>query len=346
MRRLLSSLFSFWVCITLCAAPSDHGRSLGESSSFSIFLGRILLIVLVIVALGVIFGFKKSKEADDSKINKSTRKFKDSTPAYPYHCAYCDGRGYNYGEEVCSAESGYKECTSCKGTGKVLSSKAIEILDKITEYHTTLPQRRERERVEYEKSKAECEKKRSELWHEICNAQREYTHIHKKTLTIEQHENESSRLIELRKEIQTQFRSEIDKCHPCRMCHGDNKECPHCFGFGKELSSEATKLIGQLKETNEHIREHSRILHLHYQYETTTPASPSASIGTFLLSSLTTQLQSELSNCPLCQSCNGKGKVFNFAVTLKKDISVTGGYRYYRRIDCPHCNGLGVYNPK
>lgn len=129
------------------------------------------------------------------------------------------------------------------------------------------------------------------------------------------------------------------------MCNGENKDCPHCFGLGKELSSEVTNLIGQLKEINEQIREHSRILHLHYQYETTKPSSPSSTLGSFYLSSLTSLLNSELAKCPICQSCNGKGKVFNFAVTLKKDITVTGGYRYYRRIDCPHCNGLGVYNP-
>lgn len=183
MKRIFSTLILACTSIYICAAPSDHGRELGEPSSISIFLGRILLVAIVIVGLGILFGSKKSDNAQCSDLKPRKKRTKEDVPSYPYHCVHCEGRGYNYGEEVSSADSGYTECTSCYGTGKILSSKAKELLNSIGDFQVSSPQRREQERVEYEKSKIECEKKEVNYGMKYVKLN-ENTHIYIKRLLL------------------------------------------------------------------------------------------------------------------------------------------------------------------
>lgn len=328
MTRFAVISFFLLFQVFAVAAPSDYGRELGDSSSFSIFIGRIGLLILAIIALAVWIGSKRDK----IKSAKSSSSLSTPTqPSVSYSgCIGCQGRGFLYGEEIKNIDSIEVQCHSCHGYGKVLSPKALDILKRIS---TAITDGREIDK-----------KNLSDHLREVFEAKKllrklivEYNTKHKQNLTVQQHEDEWQKIVQKRNEVSIVFRHLIEKVSmKCCKCGGEDKECTHCLGTGKELTNDMRLMYDNLKSLWARSKEHSAILRAYSASE-----KRYISWSSILYGPLHSELDVELNKCPTCPTCNGRKKILPFEIVCKEFPQQYPRHRFYRKIKCGLCNGTG-----
>lgn len=315
------------------AAPEDHGRIFNDTSPFSIIVGAIIVIFLVISWIASKFPTKETQE------NSASSKYRSSTfiREKKVVCPICEGNGYII-KYMCiyTSPGEWVSCERCKGRKHELNEDAKKQINQIISGEKRQDIRTQSEsNKNYEKQLKIKEEERETKEKELQNQRKAEIEAEGRTVySLTMYREKIHDLKQKRKNIFAYFKQLLPTMQKCECV--DNSKCDICLGSKYVLNEiQKQKWITYKTLLYEQLALEKDMIAIYGEPKTEVRCNRFETIQIRSQEDIINSINRIVCKLPFCQECQGLG---GFTILECEKLSYG---KFKHKYVCPKCSGSG-----